>query len=303
MYDLLVIGAGPAGITAAIYAKRANLKVAIFEKYVPGGQIVNTAEVENYTGFEKLRGFELATNMLNHANSLGVEFIYDEVLNVRVENGIKYLETPSETFETKALIIASGTVPRRLGVENEDMLASNGISWCAICDGPMYKGRKVVVIGGGNSAVEEAAYLATLATHVTVVQNLSYLTADKKAQDILFRANNVEVFYNAEVVQFNTSDNFQLSGVKINVDGKEIDVEADGVFEYIGAVPVTDMVKDLGITNQFGYIEANEKMQTKVPGIFAAGDVIVKQIRQIVTATSDGAIAAQNVLKYLEEIK
>jgi thioredoxin reductase (NADPH) len=167
----------------------------------------------------------------------------------------------------------------------------------------MYKGRKVVVIGGGNSAVEEAAYLATLATHVTVVQNLSHLTADKKAQDILFRANNVEVFYNAEVVQFNTSDNFQLSGVKINVDGKEIDVEADGVFEYIGAVPVTDMVKDLGITNQFGYIEANEKMQTKVPGIFAAGDVIVKQIRQIVTATSDGAIAAQNVLKYLEEIK
>lgn len=303
MYDLLVIGAGPAGITAAIYAKRANLKVAIFEKYVPGGQIVNTAEVENYTGFEKLRGFELATNMLNHANSLGVEFIYDEVLNVRVENGIKYLETPSETFETKALIIASGTVPRRLGVENEDMLASNGISWCAICDGPMYKGRKVVVIGGGNSAVEEAAYLATLATHVTVVQNLSHLTADKKAQDILFRANNVEVFYNAEVVQFNTNDNFQLSGVKINVDGKEIDVEADGVFEYIGAVPVTDMVKDLGITNQFGYIEVNEKMQTKVPGIFAAGDVIVKQIRQIVTATSDGAIAAQNVLKYLEEIK
>ncbi len=302
VYDLLIIGAGPAGITAAIYAKRANLKVAMFEKDTPGGQLVNTNEIENYTGAKKVAGFELATMMIDHAYALDIEVIYDGVTKVEIDGDIKKLVTPNGTYETKAVIVASGTVPRRLGVENEDELAANGISWCAICDGPLYKDRKVVVIGGGNSAVEEASYLSTLATHVTVVQNLPTLTADKKAQDILLKQKNVDYHYSSLVTKF-LKDEKGLTGVVVkDENGKETVIKADGVFEYVGLIPVTDMVKDLGITNKYGYIEANEKMETNIPGVYAAGDVIVKQIRQVVTATADGAIAVQNCLRYLETL-
>ncbi|MFA7422778.1 MAG: FAD-dependent oxidoreductase [Acholeplasmataceae bacterium] len=303
LYDVLIIGAGPAGITAAIYAKRANLKVAMFEKDTPGGQLSKYNEIENYTGAKKIAGYELATMMIDHAYDLDIEVIYDEVTKVELDGNVKKLITPNQTYETKALVIATGNVPRRLGVENEDALAMNGISWCAICDGPLYKDRKVVVIGGGNSAVEEASYLATLATHVTVVQNLSDLTADMKAQDILRSMKNVDIKYSSVVSKF-LKDDKGLTGVVIkSEDGKEETITADGVFEYVGLIPVTDMVKDLGVTNQYGYIEVNEKMQTKVDGVYAAGDVIVKQIRQVVTAAADGAIAAQNVLRYLETWK
>ncbi|MFA5560304.1 MAG: FAD-dependent oxidoreductase [Acholeplasmataceae bacterium] len=303
IYDVLIIGAGPAGMTASIYAKRANLNVAMFEKYVPGGQIVNTAEIENYPGFKKGPGYALATAMLEHTESLEIPLIFDEVTNIVDEGSIKKVITPIQTYETKTVLVATGTVPRRLGVLNEDRFASNGISWCAICDGPIYKDQRVVVIGGGNSAVEEAIYLATLATHVTVIQNLPNLTADKKAQDILRKAENVDYRFSAKVLEFVEEDG-KLKGVLIeNNQGKEELIETDGVFEYIGLIPTTEMVKDLNITNQFGYLEVNEKMETKVPGVFAAGDVIVKQIRQVVTATSDGAVAAQNILKYLETWK
>ena len=299
IYDVLIIGAGPAGITAAIYAKRANLKVAMFEKDTPGGQLSKYNEIENYTGAKKVAGYELATMMIDHAYELDIEVIYDEVLEVKLEGSLKKLITPNQTYETKTVIIASGNVPRRLGVENEDKLAMNGISWCAICDGPLYKERKVVVIGGGNSAVEEASYLATLATHVTLVQNLDYLTADKKAQDILLKHQNVDIYYGSTVNKFLMNDQ-GLTGVEIKTKEGLKTIDADGVFEYVGLIPVTDFVKDLGITDKWGYIKANEKMETEVPGVYAAGDVIVKQIRQVVTAAADGAIAAQNALKYIE---
>lgn len=299
IYDVLIIGAGPAGITAAIYAKRANLKVAMFEKDTPGGQLSKYNEIENYTGAKKVAGYELATMMIDHAYELDIEVIYDEVLEVKLEGNLKKLITPNQTYEAKTVIIASGNVPRRLGVENEDKLAMNGISWCAICDGPLYKERKVVVIGGGNSAVEEASYLATLATHVTLVQNLDFLTADKKAQDILLKHQNVDIYYGSTVNKFLMNDQ-GLSGVEIKTKEGLKTIDADGVFEYVGLIPVTDFIKDLGITDKWGYIKANEKMETDVPGIYAAGDVIVKQIRQVVTAAADGAIAAQNALKYIE---
>lgn len=301
LYDVLIIGAGPAGMTAGIYAKRANLKVAIFEKYAPGGQIINTAEIENYTGHSKMSGYELATHMLNHTESLGVEIKYEEVLEVKDEGKIKKVITPDHTYETKVVIVASGTVPRRLNVENEDALASRGISWCAICDGPMYKDKKVIVIGGGNSAVEEAAYLSTLASHVTVIQDMPHLTADKKAQDILMAKQNVDFKFSSRVQKFLLTEEGNMKGVEItNAEGKTEEILADGAFEYIGLIPVTTFIKDLGITNNYGYLEVNEKMETKVPGIYGAGDANVKQIRQVVTATADGAIAVQNALKYLE---
>jgi thioredoxin reductase (NADPH) len=275
----------------------------MFERDTPGGQLSKYNEIENYTGTKKVAGYELATMMIDHAYELGIEVIYDEVTEVKVEGNVKKVITPNGTYETKTVIVATGNVPRRLGVENEDALAMNGISWCAICDGPLYKERKLVVIGGGNSAVEEAAYLATLATHVTVVQNLDFLTADPKAQDILTSMPNVDFRFGSVVTKFEMENN-TLTGVTIkNNKGESETISAEGVFEYVGLIPVTTFIKDLGITNQWGYIEANEKMETAIPGIYAAGDVIVKQIRQVITAAADGAIAAQNALKYIESWK
>ena len=300
MYDLIIIGAGPAGITAGIYAKRANLKVAVIERGAPGGQMVNTSEIENYPGFEKLPGGDLSLAMFNHGMALGVEYLFDEVKEIK-QGKIKEVILNSSTLKTKAIIIATGANPRKLGLKHEEALSSRGISWCAICDGPIYKDEDILVVGGGNSAVEEATYLATLAKSVTVVQKLETLTADSKSVQQLLKKDNVTVHYNSVVKEFLIHDDVTLKGVKIvNNDGKETDVFVKGVFEYIGLKPSTEAFRSLGILNQYGYIDTNEFMETKLYGIYAAGDVRSKQIRQVVTATSDGAIATQNVLKYLE---
>lgn len=301
MYDLIIIGAGPAGMTAAIYAKRANLNVLLIEKGAPGGQMVNTWEIENYTGLKKQSGADIAMAMFDHVMSLEVNYAYGNVNKVELDGNIKKVITDDEVYLTKAIIVSSGMLPRRLGLEHEDMLASNGVSWCAICDGPIYKGEDVVVVGGGNSAVEEASYLATLCKHVTVVQNLDTLTADKKAQDILYKQKNVTVHLGSVVTEFIIDEKDKLKAVKIKSNhGTETVVNTKAVFEYIGATPVTDFLKETGVLNAFGFIDTNEKMETTEKGIYAAGDVRTKQIRQVVTATSDGAIAVQNALKYLE---
>lgn len=300
LYDILIIGSGPAGITAGIYAKRANLKVAVFEKGAPGGQVLNTAEIENYPGFTKATGYELASAMFEHVLALDVEVIFEEVITVKDLGNKKQVVTPNQVFETKAVLVTSGAVPRVLEVPGEMDFASRGISWCAICDGPLYKDKKVVVIGGGNSAVEESLFLSNIAKHITIVQNLGHLTADPKAIQLLQKASNIDYIYHAQVLEFLGVDG--LTGVKINTKEGERIIDAEGVFEYVGLVPVTNFLNELGVTNEAGYVIANEKMETKVPGIFSAGDVNVKQIRQVVTAVSDGAIAVQNIIKYLETI-
>ncbi len=301
MYDVLVIGAGPAGITASIYLKRANLNVAVFEGNVPGGQLVNYNDIENYPGVKTFSAIELATDMLNHLDTLDIEVKYEQVVKIEDHQSFKRVISEAQTYDAKAVVIATGNIPRRLGVENEDSLAYNGISWCAICDGPIYKGKDVVVIGGGNSAVEESQFLTTIATSVTIVQNLNKLTAEAKAVEKLVNTKNVTVHYESLVKKFLKSDSGTLSGVVItNKDGEEITLKADGVFEYIGMRPVTEMVADLKVTTDYGYIKVNEKMETTVPGLFACGDVTEKQIRQVVTAVGDGAVAAQNAIKYLE---
>ena len=300
MYDIIIVGAGPAGITAGIYAKRANLKVAVIEKSAPGGQMIQTGEIENYTGFQKMAGADLALEMFNHGLSLGVEYIFDTVVDIK-DGHIKEVVLSNATLKTKVVIIATGAEPRRLGVPNEDLLASRGISWCAICDGPIYKNKDVIVIGGGNSAVEEGAYLATLANSVVVVQNLAHFTADKKAVDILEKHSNVTTHFNSVVTEFLINDDQTLKGVKIKTnDEDEHIILGDGVFEYVGLKPTTEGFESLGILNEYKYIPTNEKMETNKSGIYAVGDVRDKQIRQVVTATSDGAIAVQNALKYLE---
>ena len=303
MYDLIIIGAGAAGMTASIYAKRANLKLVVIEKSAPGGQMVSTGEVENYPGVGKVTGPELSMAMYNHAESLGVDFEFGEVTKIKINEGVKEVTLDGETvLKSKAILIATGAVPRTLGVPNEDQFTSRGISWCAICDGAFYKDCKVVFIGGGNSAVDEALYMSNVAREIEIVQNLDKLTADPKSVERLLSLPNVKVHYNSVVKEFVGSD--KLEGlVIVNKDGEETLIKTDGVFEYIGLRPVTELFKDLNILNDWGYVVVNERMETSVPGVFSAGDVNQKPIRQIVTATSDGAIAVQSILKYLESVK
>lgn len=301
MYDVVVIGAGPAGITAGIYAKRANLNVVIIEKNAPGGQMINTGEIENYPGYAKIGGADLSMEMFNHSLSLNLEYIFGEVKEIK-DGHIKEVILNNQVLKTKSIIIATGAVPRRLGIENEDMLAGRGISWCAICDGPFYKGKDVIIAGGGNSAVEEGTYLSTLANSVIFVQNLAEFTADKKAVEILLKRDNVKVFYNSVVKRFLVNEDSTFKGAEILINDKEVKtLLADGAFIFIGLEPATKLFEDLGILDKYKYIITNELMETNKEGIYAIGDVRKKQIRQIVTATNDGAIAVQNLLNYLKK--
>lgn len=303
MYDLIIIGAGPAGMTAAIYAKRANLNLLIIEKSAPGGQMVSTGEIENYPGAGLVTGPQLSMSMYNHAEEIGVNFEFGEVTSVKVNNRVKEVTLEGDqVLKTKALLIATGAVPRTLNVPGEEKFSGQGISWCAICDGAFYKDRKVVFVGGGNSAVDEAIYMANVASEIEVVQNLPTLTADKISADRLLSLPNVKVHYNSVVKEFVGDD--KLEAVKIvDTEGNETLIPTEGVFEYVGLRPVTELFKDLDILNDWGYVEADNQMKTKVDGIFSAGDVNSKAVRQIVTATSDGAIAVQSILKYLESWK
>lgn len=302
LYDVAIIGSGPAGMTAAIYAARANLKVLLLDKLAPGGQIVNTFEIQNYTGMGTINGAELAIKMFEHTQELGVNFEYGTVTAIQAEECVKKIICEEgQIFEAKAVIIATGTIPRMLGVPGELNFAGSSISWCAICDGPHYRNKKVIVIGGGNSAVEEAIYLASLAEEVTVV-TLLHLTADPSACDKLRALPNVRIYEYYDILEFLGTDKFVGLKAKSTKSSEEIIVNADGAFEYIGLKPTADAFKELGIVNDYGYIETDAFMATKVPGIYGAGDINSKHLRQIITACSDGAIAAQTVAKYIEKL-
>ncbi len=304
MHDVIIIGAGPGGMTAAIYAHRANLKTMMLEKAAPGGKMISTWEVENYTGLGKVSGFEISEKMFNHTQELGIEYQYGDVVEVIDEGKTKKVITADGvTYDTRVVIIGSGTEPRKLGVPGEDRLSSKGISWCAICDGAFFKGKHVLVVGGGNSAIEEAVFLTTMDVTVTVLNILDTLQADKKAIAQADATGKIDYLLGYEVLSFNGES--KLKNVTIrNLKTKEEQVlDVPGAFIFIGAVPETSFVEKLGITNNQGFIEANARMETRVKGIFGIGDVIDKELRQIVTATSDGAIAAQNASKYIEALK
>ena len=304
-YDVIIVGAGPAGMTAAIYAIRANMKVLMLDRLSPGGAIINTNEIENYTGAGKLTGAELAIKMFEHTQELGVEFDYRTVIDLIDEGEWKIVvcEEDDAVYQAKAVILATGTVPRRLGVPGEDQWAGSGISWCAICDGAQYRDKEVVVIGGGNSAVEESIYLAGICTRLTIVTMFD-LTADSKACDQLRKMPNVTIYPYQDVLEFTGED--RLTGVRFKStkeDATERYVTCDGVFEYIGFQASSAAFARLGILDRTGCIEADARMRTKVPGIFGAGDITVKHLRQIVTACSDGAVAANSAASYVESLK
>lgn len=302
VYDVAIIGAGPAGLTAAIYAARASLSVVMIERGAPGGQMVNTFEIENYTGFEKISGPDLSMKMFEHAQAAGAEYAYGNVEKVTIaEDGTKLIDCGDHQVQAKTIIIATGTKHRLLNVPGEQQLSGRGISWCAVCDGAFFKGKKVAVIGGGDSAVEEAIYLAGLVEKVTVIHRRDELRAQKVLQTRAFNDEKIEFVWDSVVESFE-EENGKLGGVKVkNVKTGEVStVEAAGAFIYIGLDPITDMVKDLGITDEAGYINVDHSMATNLPGVFAAGDVTNKELRQVVTAVNDGAIAAQAAFKYIE---
>lgn len=299
-FDVIIIGAGPGGMTAAIYTQRSNLKTMMLEKAAPGGKMMTTWEIENYTGFGKIGGFELSEKMFNHTQELGVEYRYGDVTKIVDKGEFKEIHTATgDVYETAAVIIGTGTTPRSTGAPGEAKLSGRGVSWCAVCDGAFFKDLDIAVIGGGNSAIEEAVFLTKTVKHITVINILPTLQADAKAVEEAKETGKIDFLLGYEVVSFN-GDN-QLNSITLrNAETKEKqELTVEGAFVFIGQIPETAFIKDLGITNKWGYIEADEKMKTKIPGIFAIGDVLDKELRQIITAANDGSIAAIEVAKYL----
>lgn len=303
IYDVIIIGAGPAGMTAAVYTSRANLSTLMLERGVPGGQMANTEEVENYPGFDHILGPELSTKMFDHAKKFGAEYAYGDVKEVIDGKEYKTIKAGNKEYKARAIIISAGAEYKKIGVPGEQELGGRGVSYCAVCDGAFFKGKELVVVGGGDSAVEEGVYLTRFASKVTIVHRRDELRAQKILQDRAFANEKIDFIWNHTVKQINDKEGKVGSVTLVSTqDGAEMEFPADGVFIYIGMVPLTKPFENLGITNSSGYIETNELMETKVPGIFAAGDIREKTLRQIVTATGDGSIAAQNAQHYVEEL-
>ena len=302
MYDTIIIGAGPAGMTAALYAARSNLKVALLERGIPGGQMNNTADIENYPGYANISGPELAEKMFEPLENLGVEHLFGLVEKIEDRGNFKEIITEDERFETKTVIIASGANHRHLGVPGEEDYNSRGVSYCAVCDGAFFRDEDLLVVGGGDSAVEEAIFLTRFAKSVTIVHRRDELRAQKVLQDRAFANEKIRFVWDS-VVESIHGDERKVTGVTFkNVKtGETSQADFGGIFIYVGLDPVSEFAADLGITDEAGWILTDHQMKTSVAGIYAVGDVRQKDLRQITTAVGDGAIASQEAYKYLTE--
>lgn len=299
MYDIIVIGGGPAGLTAALYARRANKSVLIIEKDGFGGQITYSPKVENIPGFNEVTGNEFAEKLVEQVLNQEAEVEIAEV--TAIENGdIKKVVTDSGVFTAKAVIIATGAKHRLLGLENEQNLIGEGISFCAVCDGAFYEGKTVAVIGGGNSALQEALLLSDLAKKIYVVQNLDYFTGEQKLVDILTAKPNVEIILGNVVEKLVGEKELEGIVIKNTTNGEITELPLDGMFVAIGLVPQNDAFKDLVQLNSYGYVDAQEDCKTNTKGIFVAGDCRSKKIRQVVTAAADGSTAALAATDYID---
>ncbi|MCY8055049.1 thioredoxin-disulfide reductase [Bacillus inaquosorum] len=304
IYDVIIIGAGPAGMTAAVYTSRANLSTLMIERGIPGGQMANTEDVENYPGFESILGPELSNKMFEHAKKFGAEYAYGDIKEVVDGKEYKVVKAGSKEYKARAVIIAAGAEYKKIDVPGEKELGGRGVSYCAVCDGAFFKGKELVVVGGGDSAVEEGVYLTRFASKVTIVHRRDKLRAQSILQARAFDNEKVDFLWNKTVKEIH-EENGKVGSVTLvdTVTGEESEFKTDGVFIYIGMLPLSKPFENLGITNEEGYIETNDRMETKVEGIFAAGDIREKSLRQIVTATGDGSIAAQSVQHYVEELQ
>ena len=301
MYDTIIIGAGPAGMTAALYAARSNLKVALIEGGLPGGQMNNTSDIENYPGYANISGPELAEKMFEPLENLGVEHLYGLVENIEDHGDVKKLITDDEEFETRTVIVATGSKHRLLGVPGEEELNSRGVSYCAVCDGAFFRDQDLLVVGGGDSAVEEAIFLTQFAKTVTIVHRRDELRAQKVLQDRAFANEKINFIWDSVVKEIK-GENRVESVVIENVKTNQVTEHAfGGVFIYVGLDPVSDFTKDLQIQDESGWIVTDDHMKTSVAGVFAVGDVRQKDLRQVTTAVGDGAIAGQEAYKYITE--
>lgn len=303
-YDVIIVGAGPAGMTAAVYVSRANLSTVMIERGMPGGQMANTEDVENFPGFDLITGPDLSTKMFTHAQKFGAKYEYGDIKEIEDKGSYKVVNMGDKTLTARAIIIATGAEYKKIGVPGEQELGGRGVSYCAVCDGAFFKGKNLYVIGGGDSAVEEGIFLTKFADKVTIVHRRDELRAQKIIQDRAFKNEKIDFIWNTTLKTINEKDGKVGSVTLVSTeDGSESEHQADGVFIYIGMKPLTKPFESLGILNENGYIETNDEMETKVPGVYAAGDVREKTLRQIVTATGDGSIAAQNAQAYIESLE
>ncbi|UFJ39975.1 thioredoxin-disulfide reductase [Brevibacillus humidisoli] len=303
VYDVIIAGAGPAGMTAAVYTSRANMSTLMIERGIPGGQMANTEDIENYPGFDHILGPDLSTKMYEHAQKFGAEYAYGEIKEIQNSEPYKKVITSDGTeYLAKSVIVATGAEHRLLGAPGEKELSGRGVSYCAVCDGAFFRGKELVVVGGGDSAVEEAVFLTRFATKVTIIHRRDQFRAQKILQKRAFENEKIDVIWDTEVKEIRGDGVVQSVLLENRKTGEQREFETNGVFIYIGMDPLTSSVANLGITNAAGYIETDEMMRTKVPGIFAAGDVREKTLRQIVTATGDGSIAAQSAQHYVENL-
>ena len=300
-YDLLIVGGGAAGLTAAVYARRAGLKTLVLESFAPGGKLIKTFELENWPGIKNVNGSVLAYDIYEQAMALGTVYLYEKVAALAIEGELKKVlcESGAE-FTATAVIVATGTVERLLYIPGEQEMIGRGISFCAVCDAAFYRNKPVIIVGAGNAAFEESLYLAEFASKVTILARRDVISAEQITQDKVARHPKIEVL-TWRVPQEVLVENERVAGLKVlnKETGAMENMVAKGVFPYIGADPVTDFCKDLGITNAKGYLVVNNDMSTAIAGVYGAGDVCDKVLRQVVTATNDGAIAAQSALHYI----
>lgn len=304
MYDIIIIGAGPAGLTAAIYARRAEKSVLVIEKESFGGQITKSPRVENYPGSRSISGAELGDMLFEHATDLGAEIELDTVIGIKGETADLTVICEGGEHRAKAVIIATGSEHRELDLGGADKLTGKGISYCAVCDGAFYKGKKVVVIGGGNTALQEAIMLSDIASEVVILQDLPLLTGEKSLQNVIAEKENVRVVTGARVSWLETDEGGRLTGlVYEEIDGKFM-LAADGIFVAIGQVPKLDQFADVIELDERGYAAAGEDCIPKstVEGIYVAGDCRTKKIRQVTTATADGAVAALAAINFIDNL-
>ncbi len=298
--DIAIIGSGPGGMTAAIYAARAGLKTVVFEKSTIGGQMGYTNEIENFPGIDKISGFDLAVILNEQAKKFNAEYINEEVKEIKKEGSLFSITTSNGQYSAYTVVLALGASPRTLGLESEKKLRGSGVSYCATCDGNFYKGADVAVVGGGNTAFEDALFLANICRKVYIIHRRSEFRAEMILQEQVKKTPNIELVVNSTPKDI--LGKFEVEGIKvINTDGNERDIEVQGVFVAVGTTPNSDLVKDLVNIDNYGYIITDNNMETSVHGIFAVGDVRNTVLRQIVTACADGAIAAQNAGKIVLE--
>lgn len=303
MYDIIIIGSGPAGLAAAIYGERARLSLLVVEKQpLSGGQIINTTDVDNYPGLQGVGGFELASKLRSHADAMGAEIITAEVKDVELLGDVKRVVTEDAVYEGKTVIIATGATHRKLGVHGEEELLGAGVSYCATCDGAFFRGKEVAVIGGGDVALEDALFLSRISSKVYLIHRRDEFRGAKSLQEKVFAAENIEIIWNTVAEEVVGEGKVEALALQNRATGETYSLSVQGVFVAVGIQPNTELFRGMTELDKSGYICAGEEGNTSVPGVFAAGDVRTKQLRQVITAAADGANAVTSVEHYLNSL-